>query len=61
MIEDIEGFNVEILFNNKWVGTWASSDTGKLPDIIRMSIEFDDNGKKVILTEYARPRVGKGL
>ena len=61
MIEGIEGFNVEILFNNKWVGTWDSSDTGKLPDIVRLSIEFDDHGKKVMLTEYARPRVGKSL
>ncbi len=61
MIEDIEGFNVEILFNNKWVGTWNSSDTGKLPDVLRLNIEFDDHGKKVKLTEYARPRIGKQL
>jgi len=61
MIEDIEGFSVETLFNNKWVGTWNASDTGKLPDVIRLNIEFDDQGKKVTLTEYARPRVGKEL
>lgn len=61
MIEEIEGFSAEILFNNKWVGTWTSSDTGKLPDMVRINIEFDDRGKKVTLTEYARPRVGKGL
>jgi len=61
MIEDIEGFNAEILFNNKWVGTWNASETGKLPDLIRLNIEFDDNGNKVTLTEYARPRIGKKL
>lgn len=61
MIEDIEGFSVEISFNNKWVGTWASSDTGRLPDVVRLNIEFDDQGKKVTLTEYARPRVGRQL
>ena len=61
MIEDIEGFSVEILFNNNWVGTWNASDTGKLPDVIRLNIEFDDHDKKVRLTEYARPRVGKQL
>jgi general secretion pathway protein J len=61
MIENIEGFSVEINFNNKWVGTWASSDTGRLPDVVRLKIEFDDRGKKITLTEYARPRVGKQL
>ncbi len=61
MIEDIEGFSVEISFNNKWVGTWASSDTGRLPDVVRLNIEFDDQGNKVKLTEYARPRVGREL
>ena len=61
MMEDIEGFSVETLYNNRWVGTWDSSDTGKLPDVVRLSIVFDDHGKKVTLTEYARPRAGKGL
>jgi hypothetical protein len=61
MIEGIEGFSVEILFNNKWVGTWNATETGKLPDVIRLNIEFDDHGKKARLTEYARPRVGKKL
>ncbi len=61
MIEGIEGFSVETLFNGKWVGTWETSNTGKLPDLVRLSVEFDDHGKKVTLTEYARPRVGKEL
>ena len=61
MIEGIEGFSAEILYNNKWVGTWTGSRTGKLPKMVRLSIQFDDNGKKVTLTEYARPRIGKAL
>lgn len=61
MIEDIEGFSAEILYNNKWVGTWTGSSTGKLPDMVRLTIQFDDNGKKVTLSEYARPRIGKAL
>jgi hypothetical protein len=60
-VEGIEGFTVETLFNNKWVRTWDTADTGKLPDIVRVSIEFDDNGKTVKLTEYARPKTGKQL
>ncbi len=61
VIETIEGFTVETLFNNTWVRTWNTANTGKLPDIVRLIIEFDDNGKKVKLIEYARPKVGRKL
>lgn len=61
MIEAIESFTVETLYNDKWVKTWDTAQTGKLPDIVRVSIEFNDNGKTVTLTEYARPRIGKQL
>jgi prepilin-type N-terminal cleavage/methylation domain-containing protein len=58
-IEAIDGFSVETFSNNQWVKTWNSANTGRLPDIVRVSIEFDDNGKKVKLTEYARPQLRK--
>ncbi len=61
IIEGIEGFTVETLFHNKWVRTWNTSNTEKLPDIVRLIIELNYNGKKVKLMEYARPRVGKPL
>ncbi len=60
-VEDIEGFTVETLFNNKWVQTWDTANTNRLPGFLRVSLEFDDNGKKVKLIEYARPRVGNKL
>ena len=61
MIEGIESFTVETLFNNKWVRTWDTKQTESLPEVVRLSIEFDDKGKKVILREYARPKVGDQL
>lgn len=61
MIEGIEGFTIETLFNDKWIKTWDSKETGTLPEAVRFSIEFDDNGKKVKLTEYARPKIGRQL
>ena len=57
LIEKIHGFSVEMLFNDKWVRTWDSSQTDKLPDMVRVSIEFDDSGNNIKLTEYARPRI----
>jgi general secretion pathway protein J len=61
IVEDIEGFTVETLFNKKWVRTWDTANTGILPELVRISIEFEDNGKIVKLTEYARPRIGRQL
>ncbi|MEW6602199.1 MAG: type II secretion system protein GspJ [Nitrospirota bacterium] len=61
IIEGIESFTIETLFNQKWVRTWDTELTGKLPEIVKISIEFDDNGKLVTLTEYARPKVGANL
>jgi len=57
IVEGIESFTVETLFNQKWVRTWDTELTGKLPEIVRIIIEFDDNGKLVKLTEYARPKI----
>ena len=61
LIEGIEGFTVETMFNNQWVKTWDSEETGSIPEMVRLSIDFDDNGKKITLKEYAKPKVGKHL
>ena len=55
IIDEITGFAVEIFFNDKWVRTWDTAQTDKLPDLVRVSITFNDNGKNVTLTEYAMP------
>jgi hypothetical protein len=61
MLEGITSFIVETLFNGKWVRTWDTANTEKLPEVVRITIEFIDNGKPVTLTEYARPRIGTQL
>jgi general secretion pathway protein J len=61
ILENIESFSVETLFNSRWVRTWDASETGRLPEVVRVIIEFNDNGKIVKFTEYARPRVGSQL
>ncbi|MBI4686825.1 MAG: prepilin-type N-terminal cleavage/methylation domain-containing protein [Nitrospirae bacterium] len=61
MIEQLEGFKVEAMFNNKWVTVYDTSKTNAVPDAVKVSITFEDKGKEVTLTEYARPKVGKRL
>ena len=57
LIENINGFSVEMFVNDKWVRTWDSSQTDSRPDIVRISIEFDDSGNNVNLTESERQRI----
>lgn len=55
MMNGIESFTVEALFQKKWVKVWDAEETEKLPDMLKITIAFDDNGKTVSLSEYARP------
>jgi len=57
LINGIESFTVEVLFNNKWVKTWNAADTRKLPEAVRVTLEFENNGQIVRLSEYARPMI----
>ena len=57
LIEGIESFTVEVLFNNKWVKTWNAADTRKLPEAVKVTIEFEDNDRIITLSEYAKPRI----
>ncbi len=61
IMEGIESFTIETLYNDKWIKTWDTENTDRLPDTVRVSIEFDDNGRTVKLTEYASPKIGKQL
>ncbi|MBI4844407.1 MAG: prepilin-type N-terminal cleavage/methylation domain-containing protein [Nitrospirae bacterium] len=61
MISGIEGFTVETVFNGKTVKAWDSAEAGKLPDMIKVTIDFDDNGKRVSLSEFAKPVIGLQL
>jgi type II secretion system protein J len=61
ILDGIEGFAVETLFDKKWIKTWDTEKTGGLPEMVRVSIEFNDNGNTVTMTEYAKPTVGRQL
>ncbi|MBI4710208.1 MAG: prepilin-type N-terminal cleavage/methylation domain-containing protein [Nitrospirae bacterium] len=61
IIDEITGFAVETFFNDNWVRTWDTAQTDKLPEIVRVSITFNDNGKDITLTEYAMPMTGRAM
>jgi hypothetical protein len=57
IIEGIGEFLIEVKYNDKWVRTWDSSITHRLPDDIRISLKIKVKDKDVLLFERARPKI----
>lgn len=55
IIEGIGEFSIEAKYGDRWVKTWDSSLTKKLPDEIRISLGVKIKDRHVLLFEKARP------
>jgi general secretion pathway protein J len=60
MIEGIESFTVETLHKKEWIKVW-DAEAGGLPEIVRVTIKFNDNGNMIKLMEYAAPLIGRTI
>jgi general secretion pathway protein J len=61
IIEDLEEFTVEAKYQDKWVKTWDTEITKKTPDEIKISLSVMIKGRKVTLSDTARPMYGKTI
>jgi general secretion pathway protein J len=61
IIEDLEAFTVEAMYNGKWVKTWDTDITKGMPGEIRICLSMMIKGRKVDLCDVSRPRVGKSV
>ncbi|MBU3948331.1 MAG: prepilin-type N-terminal cleavage/methylation domain-containing protein [Proteobacteria bacterium] len=69
MLEDMESFALECRYGNKWVKTWDSTLTKDVPDEVKISVTFfianedikDKAGRLFIISDIAKPRIGKYL
>jgi general secretion pathway protein J len=61
IIEDLEAFTVEVMYNGKWVKTWDTDITKGMPGEIRICLSMMIKGRKVDLFDVSRPRVGKSV
>lgn len=69
MIEDVESFTVECRYGNRWVKTWDSALTKSVPNEIRISVRFyisnnetrDNTGRLFVVSDTAKPKIGKNL
>ena len=61
IIEDLEEFTIEAKYQDKWVKTWDTGITKKMPDEIKISLSVMIKGRKVTLSDMARPMYEKTI
>jgi general secretion pathway protein J len=61
IIEDLEEFTIEVKHQDKWVKTWDTGITKKMPDEIKISLSVMIKGRKVTLSDMATPMYGKTI
>jgi general secretion pathway protein J len=61
IIEALEEFTIEAKYQDKWVKTWDTGITKKMPDEIKISLSVMIKGRKVTLSDTARPMYGKTI
>jgi hypothetical protein len=61
IIEDLEGFSVEAKYNDAWVKTWDTDVNREKPEEIRIGLTMMIKGKKVTLSDVAKPRIGRTI
>ena len=61
IIEDLDEFTIEAKYQDKWVKTWDTGITTKMPDQIKISLSVMIKGRKVTLSDMARPMYGKTI
>ncbi len=61
IIEDLDEFTIEAKYQDKWVKTWDTGITTKMPDEIKISLSVMIKGRKVTLSDMARPMYNKSV
>lgn len=56
-MEHISGFLVECYDGSKWIRSWDSSLTGALPKRVRITVQFEEQGRTEEFSVLALPRV----
>ncbi len=61
ILEDIESFLIEARYRDDWVRTWDSNLAHGIPEEIRFIIAVNIKGKRYVISEVARIRIGRAL
>ncbi len=57
LLDSLEGFQVECHDGSKWVKSWDTALTNRLPKQVRVTLLLPDNGKTVSYQVTATPRI----
>jgi len=60
VLDGVQGFEVKALNNGKWVGTYDTAFTGRLPGAVRVSLTVLLKGQPVTLEETLLPKLRGG-
>ena len=58
IMEDLDGFTDEALYNNQWVKTWDTEINSSLPEEIRISLSLIVKGRTFTVFDSAQPKIG---
>jgi prepilin-type N-terminal cleavage/methylation domain-containing protein len=61
IIEGLEAFTVEALYNGRWVKTWDTEINKGIPDEIRISLSFKMQNTLMTLFDLSRPKIGRSI
>jgi general secretion pathway protein J len=61
IIENLEAFTVEVLYNDRWVKTWDTDVTKSIPGEIRIGLSIMIKGNKMTIFDVSRPRVDRSV
>ncbi len=56
-MEQISSFLVECYDGSKWIKTWNTTVNGRRPTAVRVTVQVEDEGKKVEFSTLATPQV----
>ncbi len=63
LMKGLESFTIEAGYNGKWIKTWDSDMSKKMPGEIRVTLKVaaKEESSHLAVMEIARPRIGKAL
>lgn len=63
LMEAVEAFDIALKYNDEWVRTWDSELAGKIPEEVEISVSvmLGDSKSPVVVSDRARPMIGKRL
>lgn len=61
IIEDIESFIIEAMYDGKWLKIWDTDIYRSIPNEIKITISFKTKGRFITLFDISTPKIGRNI